>query len=89
VGVADGVEVGDLAVAVVVVVAFEIGVVVALDTVALAVEVGVAVVVTLDEVELATTMLDDEVAAGVADDVGAGVGVDEADTLDAGVTATI
>jgi len=104
VGVADGVEVGDLAVAVVVAVALAFGVVVALDVVALVVGValvaglGVAVfsviVVTLDGVELATSMLDDGVAldvvaAGVADDVGAGVGVDETDALDTGVTTAI
>jgi len=81
-----------------------VGVAVALDTVALAIGVtlvaglGVvvfsAVAVTLDEVELATTILDDGVALDVvaADaiaDVDAGVGVEEADTLAAAVTATI
>ncbi len=59
---------------------------------------GVAVfcvaVVTLTGVELATTMLDvvvapDAAATDVADDAGAGVGVDEADTLDTAVTTAI
>lgn|GEM_PF-3542352 len=111
VGVADGVDVGGLAVAVIVAVEVEVAVgvtlaprvVVALDTatpvdgVALATGLGVAVfcvVATPDGAELATTTSGEGVAldAGVtdaADDVDAGVGVDEADTLDAAVTTAI
>ena len=84
--------------------AVAVAVALALDTAALVVGValvaglGVAVfstiAVALDAGELATTMLDegvalDVVAAGVADNVGAGVGVEEAAALDAAVTATI
>jgi len=98
VGVADGVEVGDLAVAdvvtvaleigVFIVVAFAFGVVVTLDVVALVV--GVALAAELGVAVFGDVVaLDDAVAAGVADDVGAGVGVEEADAFDAGAMATI
>lgn len=76
VGVADGVEAGDLAVAVALVAG-----------VALVARLGVAV--NCVGVRLNDGVALDVVAAGVADDVGAGVGVEEADAFDAGAMATI